>query len=102
MRSFSIFILGILSAYNDVKYKRPSSNRESGRGKYDVLVERAAANYIFEFKVADCEEDIEKAVENALAQIDEKRYGQDLDSTKPLVKIGIGLYGKQCLVKVAK
>ena len=83
-----------------LKYKRPSSNRESGRGRYDVLVERAAANYIFEFKVADCEEDIEKAVEAALAQIDKKRYGQDLDKTKPLVKIGVGLFGKVCGVRV--
>ena len=75
-------------------------DRESGRGRYDVLVERAAANYIFEFKVADREKDIEKAAQAALAQIDEKRYGQDLDKTKPLVKIGVGIFGKVCSVRV--
>ena len=53
-------------------------------------------------KVTDTEKDLEKTADAALAQIDEKRYGQDLDDKKPLVKIGVGLYGKQCLVKAAK
>jgi len=34
-----------------------------------------------------------------LAQIDQKRYGADLDTGKRVVKVGIAFYGKQCRVK---
>ena len=95
---YHIFIMGILSAYNDTRYKRPSSNRESGRGRYDILIEKGDANYIFEFKAAKSEEDLTNARSEALKQIDEKRYGTDLDSKKLLRKVGVAVFGKLCRV----
>ena len=95
---YHIFIMGILSAYNDTRYKRPSSNRESGRGRYDILVEKNDANYIFEFKAAKSEDDLKNACNEALNQIDERRYGTDLDSNKQLRKVGVAVFGKFCRV----
>jgi len=95
-------MLGILSAYDDVRCKKPSSNRESGDGRYDILVEKPEANYIFEFKAGSSVEVLEKMAEEALAQIDEKRYGADLDTSKRLIKIGIAFHRKRCRVKCSE
>ena len=100
-RIYHIFILGILSAYNDANYKQPISNRESGRGRYDILVEKKEANYIFEFKSAKNEKGLGRSAAAALRQIDEKRYGSDLNKSIPLFKVGIAVFGKFCRVKVA-
>jgi len=98
-RVYHIFLLGILSAYEDSRFKYALSNRESGDGRYDVLVERSAANYIFEVKSCDADEDLESQSHKALAQIESKRYGADLGKNKPLVKAGIAVCGKRCKVK---
>ena len=97
-RLYHIFIMGILSAYDDTRYKRPSSNRESGRGRYDILVEKGDANYIFEFKAAKSEDELDAACKEALRQIDEKRYGTDLNNKKQLRKVGVAVFGKLCRV----
>jgi len=98
-RIYHIFLLGILSAYDDVRYRYPLSNRESGDGRYDVLVEKLGAHYIFEFKACSEKEDLDKNALEALKQIETKRYGADLDQAKPLIKVGIAFCGKQCRVK---
>ena len=100
-RVYHTFVLGILSAYDDVCHQRPLSNRESGNGRYDILVQRSEANFIFEFKACLEGEDLSKFAGKALQQIDTKRYGADLIDRKTLVKIGIAIYGKQCKVKCA-
>ena len=99
---YHIFILGILSAYKDVSRKPPLSNRESGDGRYDILVEKSSCYYLFELKACDKEGDLETHAEKALAQIDLKRYGADLEKSKRLVKVGIAFCGKQCKVKVSE
>ena len=98
-RIYHVFLLGVLSAYENIQFKKPLSNRESGNGRYDILVERMEANYIFEFKAAASPEELDKKANEALSQINMKRYGADLDSGKKLVKIGVALYGKMCRVK---
>ena len=101
-RVYHVFLLGILSAYNDTNFKRALSNRESGDGRYDVLIERTTANYIFEVKSCDADEDLDARADEALAQIEVKRYGSDLQSNgKKLVKIGVAVDGKRCRVRVA-
>ena len=40
-----------------------------------------------------------KEASEALNQIETKRYGEDLDRHKRLIKVGIAFYGKQCRVK---
>jgi len=98
-RVYHVFLLGILSAYEDARFMYALSNRESGDGRYDILVERATANYIFEVKSCDTGDDLESHAKKALAQIDSKRYGADFDKGKRLVKIGIAICGKRCRVK---
>ena len=99
-RIYHIFVLGILSAYSDASRKRPKSNRESGHGRYDILFEKHEANYIFEFKSAKNVKGLNRAATTALKQIDNKRYGSDLNPDKPLVKIGVAVFDKYCKVKV--
>ena len=99
-RLYHIFVLGLLSAYKDASCKFPLSNRESGDGRYDILVEKPDANFIFELKASDTTEGLKEISNTALRQIDEKRYGVDFDSTKRLVKIGIAFCGKSCWVEI--
>ena len=98
-KPYHIFMLGLLSAYKDVSCKNPLSNRESGNGRYDILAERPDANIIFEFKACNAEDDLDKAAKKALEQITNKRYGEDLDNNKKLIKAGIAFYKKQVRVR---
>ena len=100
-RVYHIFLLGILSAYKDTHFKHALSNRESGDGRYDVLIERTTANYIFEVKSCNTDEDLDAKAHDALEQIEVKRYGADLPKAdKKLVKIGVAVSGKRCRVRV--
>ena len=59
------------------------SNRESGRGRYDIAMYPLSENmdgFLMEFKVrnASKEKDLEETARNALLQIEEKRYDNDL------------------------
>ena len=98
-RIYHVFLLGILSAYDDVRCRYPLSNRESGDGRFDILIERTNAYYIFECKACDKKSDLVKEVNGALSQIDANRYGADLKKDKRLIKIGIAFCGKLCKVK---
>ena len=99
-RVYHIFLLGILSAYEDVQCKHPQSNRESGDGRFDILVEKPDANFVFEFKACSRHDKLDIIADEALSQIETRRYGTELDREKRLVKIGIAFYKKQCRVKV--
>jgi len=102
-RAYHIFLLGLLSAYDDMRFSYPLSNRESGDGRYDVLVEREDAYYIFEFKTCTKDEDLGKQAEKALMQIEVKRYGAELGRDgKRVVELGVAIRGKECRVAVVK
>jgi len=101
-RVYHIYILGLLSAYENMRFRYPLSNRESGDGRYDVLVESTEAYYIFELKTCGKDADLNEQAEKALTQIETKRYGADLKPRgKKLIKIGIAVCGKLCKVKCA-
>ena len=80
-RFYHSFVLGLIA---DAKLEYTiTSNRESGLGRYDVIMEPNDQNrdaYVFEFKVKDpsSEASLEETVENALAQIAEKEYDTTL------------------------
>jgi hypothetical protein len=99
---FHAFLLGGLAFSDSVLDKsRTKSNREAGDGRYDIWMERGGRNYIFELKMCDSEKELGDRAELALRQIDEKRYGAELDRGKPLWKVGIAFFDKQCKVKCA-
>ena len=76
-RFYHGFVLGLMVELND-RYTI-TSNRESGFGRYDVMLEprnQADDAMILEFKVQDAEEEKELSdtVQEALNQIKEKRH----------------------------
>jgi len=88
------------------------SNRESGFGRYDVVMEplnHTEPAVILEFKVfdkEDGEETLEDTAANALRQIEDKRYDRDLlnigISSENIRKYGIAFEGKNCIVRKAR
>jgi hypothetical protein len=93
-KTYHVAVLFLLSALG---YKT-TSNKESGLGRYDVLLELPSSSMIFEFKLADnrTPELLNLAAKTALAQIDEKEYWRGCNRELPLYKIGIGFFGKSC------
>lgn len=87
---------------------RIRSNRESGYGRYDVMMEpldQAGKAFIFEFKVQDADEDEETLADtlaNVHAQIEEKQYEAELladgFSKEQIRKYGFAFRGKECLI----
>ena len=99
-RAYHLYLLGILSAFEDVSCRFPLSNRESGNGRYDIWVERPHVSVIFELKACDSKDGLDKKAQEALEQIDAKRYGAELAPGKKLIKAGIAFYKKSCRVRV--
>ncbi len=84
-----------------------TSNRESGFGRYDVMLEPRRpgdAGIIIEFKVQDSaeERELSETVSVALKQIEEKRYETALIekgvSKEQIRKYGFAFCGKQVLI----
>ena len=80
-RFYHGFVLGLIVDLAD-KY-RITSNRESGFGRYDVVMEPLKADLdaiVMEFKVQNItkEKSLKQTVENALRQIEEKEYDTEL------------------------
>ncbi len=105
-RFYHGFVLGMIVNLSD-RYK-VSSNRESGYGRYDVMLEpfdKKEKAFIFEFKVLDAddgERTLEDTVANALAQIEEKQYGTALIASgfapENIRKYGFAFQGQICLI----
>lgn len=86
-----------------------TSNRESGLGRYDVMLEPrdAAQNHamILEFKLRrpNAEDNLESAAKTALAQIHEKKYATGLITrgidTNNIFAYGFAFEGKQVLIQ---
>lgn len=93
--------LGMLSYLDNDYYV--TSNFEAGFGRYDVVLEPKNKNnraFILEFKVTDDENKLEKLSEEAIKQIEEKRYDINLKSReiKEITFVGIVFYGKKLKV----
>ena len=84
-----------------------TSNRESGFGRYDVMIEplnKEEDGMILEFKVHNPrkESSLEETVQAALAQIEEKHYEQTLldhgVKRENIRKYGFAFEGKKVLI----
>ena len=78
---YHAFTLGMLVGLKDAYYV--NSNRESGLGRYDIMLEPKEKNgnsFIMEFKVLNNMEEktIEDTIENAKKQIEDKGYEANL------------------------
>lgn len=98
-------VLGLIVSLRD-RY-RIVSNRESGRGRYDIAMYPLQENtdaFIMEFKVQDRkkETDLEQTAMNALQQIVDKNYEADLLAAgvpaERIYKLGFAFAGKDVLV----
>lgn len=102
---FHGFVLGLMV---DLRGRYSiSSNRESGFGRYDVVLEplsRADDAIIIEFKVRNPrkEKTIEETVQNALQQIEDKKYETNLTArgipAEKMRKYGFAFEGKTVLI----
>lgn len=108
-RFYHGFVLGLM--VDRAKNYIVKSNRESGFGRYDVVMEPkdpADVAVIMEFKVFNekkGEKTLEDTAENALKQIDEKKYDTDLLQrgipADRIYKYGFAFEGEKCLIKKA-
>ena len=100
-KSYHLFILGLLASLKDYDVK---SNRESGLGRYDIMLiphdsKKPAA--IIEFKKVRKTETLETAAQRALDQIIERKYAHELSARgiKSIIAYGIALDGKDLYIK---
>ncbi|MCI8338318.1 MAG: AAA family ATPase [Lachnospiraceae bacterium] len=104
------FVLGLMVELKD-KY-HITSNRESGFGRYDIMLEPIAAGdgnapataYVLEFKVYDAEDEqgLQDTVEAALRQIEDKGYDAELlakgIAQEQIRHYGFAFRGKEVLI----
>ena len=102
---YKVFLIGIFVALmND--YIR-LSERESGHGRADLILEpkkKENPGYIFEFKVANSEEELESYAEEGFEQIEEKKYDIELINrgVTEIIYIGLAFYKKKLKMKYEK
>jgi hypothetical protein len=103
-RFYHAFVLGMLVALEETHYIR--SNRESGYGRYDVMVipkDKNQLGLIIEFKKVNKRrnETLEEAVKKALDQIENKKYNIEMKEIgiDKILELAIAFDGKEVLIK---
>jgi len=104
---YHAFVLGMLTGLGE-NYEI-KSNRESGYGRYDVMViprDKSKLGIVMEFKRVNKNrnESLESAVEAALKQIKDKNYKQELldRQVEDILELGIAFLGKELVVRQMK
>lgn len=101
---YHIFVLGMLVGLGD--HYEVKSNRESGLGRYDVMLipkKPKDLAIIMEFKKVGSSEkiDLETVADQALKQIEDKKYPQELRARgiKHILHLGFAFRGKEVLIR---
>ena len=101
---YHAFVLGILISLNDTH--EVLSNRESGYGRYDVMIipkDASMLGIVIEFKKLEPEDEetLEETADEALKQIIDKKYTTELKSRgiNNIKEIGIVFKGKEIYIK---
>ncbi len=95
------FLTGILSQSENYLVK---SNRESGNGRSDIMVKSPSLrgrSFIVEVKVSDSVDDLENDAQEALKQIYDKRYREELraEGYRKIDCYGVSFFRKDCEVR---
>ena len=96
-------MLGLCAILNN-RYQ-VKSNRESGLGRFDIQLYPLTEDlpgFIFELKHTKEEtDDLERFADEALAQIDEKKYDVEMveSGIEEIIKVGIAFHGKNVCIK---
>ena len=95
------FVTGLVSGFNGYMVV---SNRESGNGRFNLVVKQRSRWHhaaILEFKVVEKYNQMTKACEDALKQIEEKDYEASLrdEQYENIAKLGICFCQKRCRIK---
>lgn len=97
-------ILGLCAMMED-RY-RITSNREAGNGRFDIQMlplDHKLPGILIELKAGkDCsEEELEQLSQNALDQINERKYDAEMQAceVKEILKYGIAFSGKKAAIK---
>jgi hypothetical protein len=95
------FVLGLMSSLQDIYTIK--SNRESGYGRYDVMLipkDKAKLGIVLEFKTAEAAEDLVTIAQQALQQVKDKQYEAELTQAgiQSVLKLGLAFKGKDVVV----
>lgn len=98
------FLMGLLVGFDKFEVK---SNRENGDGRTDITIckfQTREIAVVIEIKVAENFRELDLKCDEALKQIEEKKYAEQLmdDCYQKVVKYGVAFYKKACKVKTAK
>ena len=104
---YHAFILGMLVGLKDSYYVK--SNRESGYGRYDIMLEpkeKESNSFIMEFKIIESmeEKEVKAKIKEAKEQIKDKKYEQELKMRgfKNITKMVFVCNGKEIIMEVFK
>lgn len=99
---YHAFLAGVL-VLDDYSIK---SNREQGEGRSDIVLRdgRERRAIVFELKRAGKEEDMGRLCDEALKQICDRKYAQEVKSEGygEVICYGVCFYKKRCLVRAQK
>lgn len=95
------FVLGLVVSLQATH--RVQSNRESGFGRYDVMLipfDKTQLGIVMEFKTVRSGQGLTESAAEALAQINQRGYEQQLrhEGVQRVLKLGMAFCGKQVAV----
>ena len=96
------FMIGLLSHMDGYIVK---SNRETGDGRYDIYIKPLSIfdkAVIIEMKVCDKPKELFTKPQDALQQIEDKKYAYELNESgyEDIIKYGMAFYRKDCIIKI--